>query len=89
MPVAMGMRHGVEQPGVVHHDEQPLRQDLAVGAPELGHVGVDRQLLARDHQVGVGDRRLDDRPPVDGVAPSTRAGLWRNGSTPSMCASVP
>ena len=55
----------LEQAGVVHHDHQPLRKDLAVGAAELGDVGVHRQLLARDHQVGVRDDRLDHRPSVD------------------------
>ena len=54
----------LEQPGVVHHGHQPLREDLAVGAAELGDVGVHRQLLARDHQVGVGDDRLHHRPSV-------------------------
>ena len=38
---------------------------LAVHAPELGHVGVQRQLLARDHEVGEHDGRLDDLPTVD------------------------
>ena len=49
---------------MVHHHEQPLRDDLAVAAAELGHVGVHRELLARHHQVGVRDRRLDDRAAV-------------------------
>jgi hypothetical protein len=45
---------------VVHGDEEPLRHHLAVAAAELGDVGVDGQLLARDHQVGEGDGRLHD-----------------------------
>ena len=37
---------GVEQARVVHHHHQPLREALAVGAAELGHVGVHGELLA-------------------------------------------
>ena len=60
-------RHAVlvEQAGVLHHDEQPLRDELAIGAAELGNVGVHGELLARNHEVRVRDRRLDDRPAVD------------------------
>ena len=36
----------------------------AVAAAELGYVGVHRELLARNHEVRVRDRRLDDRPSV-------------------------
>ena len=66
-PVAMWSRHSSKQPGVVHHHEQPLRDGLAADAAELGHVGVHRELLARDHEVGVRDLRLDDRPAVHGT----------------------
>ena len=45
---------------MVHDDQQPLGCDLAVGAPELGHVGVHGQFLAGEQDVGVADRRLDD-----------------------------
>ena len=60
-------RHAVflEQSRVVHDDEQPLRQELAVGAAKLRHVGVHGELLARHHQVRVRDRRLDDIPAVN------------------------
>ena len=63
---AGGDRHAprVEEPGVVHRDEQPLRHHLAIAAAELGHVGVHRQLLAGHHQVGEHDGRLDHRPAV-------------------------
>src|SRR5205807_7306398 len=38
---AGGDRHAppLEESCVVHHDQQPLGDDLAVGAAELGHVG--------------------------------------------------
>ena len=72
MPVAIGMRHSSNRPGVVHDDEQPLRHELAVGAAELGHVGVHGELLARHHEVRVHDRGLDHRPAVDRAAPRRR-----------------
>lgn len=52
---------------MVHDDQQPLGHDLAVGTPELGHVGVHRQLLARQEQVGVDDGRLDHGPAVQAL----------------------
>ena len=60
-------RHAIflEQARVVHDHEEPLRNELAVRAAELRHVGVHRELLARDHEVRVGNRRFDDRPAVD------------------------
>jgi hypothetical protein len=64
---AGGDRHApvFEQARVAHGDEEPLRVQLAVHAPELGHVGVQRELLARNHEVGEHDGRLDHLPPVD------------------------
>ena len=49
---------------MVHDDQEPLRDDLAVGAPELGHVGVHGQLLAGKQDVGVDDRGHDHLPAV-------------------------
>src|SRR5439155_22794625 len=55
----------VEQPRVVHDDPEPLRVELPVRATELRHVGVHGELLPRDEEVRVHDRRLDHRPAVD------------------------
>ena len=60
-------RHAVlgEQSGVMHSDEQPLGDHLAVRAPELGHIGVGGVLLARHHEIRVDDGRFDHRSIVD------------------------
>ena len=58
---------GIEQPGVVHDDEEPLRHQLAVEPAELRHVGVHRELLTREEEVRVHDRGLDHRPAVHGA----------------------
>jgi hypothetical protein len=50
---------------VHHHHDQPLRNDLAVGSPELTDIGVHRQLLPGCEDVGVDDGRNDDRSTVD------------------------
>ena len=63
----------VEETGVMHHDEQPLRDDLAVAAAELGHVGVHRELLPGNHEVRVRDRGFDDRAAVHLRAASRNA----------------
>jgi len=55
----------VEEPRVVHDDHEPLRVELPVRATELRHVGVHGELLPRDEEVRVHDRRLDDRPAVN------------------------
>jgi hypothetical protein len=66
-PTAVGDRHavGVEEARVVHHHHEPLRVERAVRAAELGHVGMDGELLPGDEDVRVDDRRLDHGPPVD------------------------
>jgi len=60
-------RHPVilEQARVEHDDEEPLRENLAVRATKLGNIGMSRVFLARNHEIAVNDRGLDERATVD------------------------
>jgi len=64
----------------MHHHEQPLRQQLAVGAAKLGHVGMHRQLLTGHHQVRVCNCRFDDGAAVDCLGRVNERGMMKERS---------
>ena len=72
----------IEEAGVVHHHAEPLWVELAVDSAELRHVGVDRQLLPRQQQVGEDDRRLDDRTAEDFPGRVAQAFVFEKGLDP-------
>ena len=55
----------VEQVRALHGDEQPMRQRVAVGAPEVRHVEMGGQLLAGQHEQYVELEELADHRLVE------------------------